>query len=96
MPGSSLFSPFGYEFSRKLPEPVIEVWSLKTVMGAVAYGWTQCSDEGTAIVVMTAASQPFLSKFLLGENGVPELPRQLGPPPPKLFLSARPFPFTAT
>lgn len=50
-----------------------------------------------AIVMMTAASQPFLSKFLLGESGVPELPRQLGPPTPILsFRQARPFPFTAT
>lgn len=48
-----------------------------------------CSGEGTAIVMMTAASQHFLSKFLLGENGVPELPRQLGPPPlPNSFCQA--------
>lgn len=41
-----------------------------------------------AIVTMTASSQPFLSKFLRGESGVPELLQQLGPPPHPLTPTA--------
>lgn len=51
--------------------------------------------KARAIVTLTTASQPFLSKFLLGERGVPELPGQLGPSHPHSFFLL-PFPFTAT
>lgn len=43
--------------------------------------------KAQAIVMMTATRQPFVSKFLLEESGVPELPPQLGPPHPTPTLS---------
>lgn len=45
LPGPNLFSMLGSEFSRKLPESVMEVWSLETLMGAVAYGPDHCDDD---------------------------------------------------
>lgn len=91
LPGSSLISPFAYEFSRKLPEPVIESLVPGDGDGCCGLWLDSAQVKARAIVMMTAASLSFLNSYL-GKVGCLSSLDSWDPCPPNSFFLPGHFP----